>query len=65
MPHVPQNANPGKESKPPNVFLTIRLPKNLDRAVEHLAVDMDWTKQQVIEAAVREYLSRNQMEASA
>ncbi len=37
-------------------FLTVRLPKTLDRAVEHAATDRELSKQQLVENALRMYL---------
>lgn len=52
MQTIPQSEN---EERIP---VTVRIPKSLDRSVERVTTELDSTKQQFIEEAIREKLER-------
>jgi len=63
MQNVPQSEK-GSEREV-KTSLTVRLPKTLDRELEHAATDRDLSKQQLVEAALRAYLEAHHREAVA
>lgn len=63
MQNVPQNEK-GSEREV-KTSLTVRLPKALDRELEHAATDRDLSKQQVVEDALRAYLDAHRWEMTA
>ena len=47
----------GEVNKEPKVFVAVRIPKSLDRAIETIAFHRECRKQEVVEEALRAYLA--------
>lgn len=54
----PENVAQTEMPKTSLTTITVRLPKDVDKAVEIAATNLEITKQQLVENALREYLER-------